>query len=538
METVRQTLGLSGSVNPVDQAAASFQVSGTVSHVYVTQGQQVTAGQTLASLDPTTLEQDVSAAESTLSAAQAKLVEDESGQSSSTSSPSGTTAALTSAVFDTATAAAVASTSTPTSTPSSPAPPAGSGGGTSLQQAQQAVVTAQQTADADSAEAATALAQAQQTCAGSGGGTTTPSSTTTTTTTTTTSSTTTTTTPGNTAACVNALDAALSAQQQVAADQKAVAAAEANLAKLLTSSSSGSGLSSGGSSNGGGSSPGGSGGSGATRSGGTASGGTATHSGASSAAPAGTTTDSAEQLASDQAAIDSAQASLILAEQSLTDAKLLSPLAGTVASVGLTVGESVSAGSTSEAITIVDAGSYEATASLTTAQAEQVHVGDTSLVAVDGTTGTLVGTVARVGPVDTGNSTYSYPLIVALPVGSHGVAAGSTAQIQVVLHQVAHTLAVPTSAVNTIASGRSYVIVLESGQVARRRVSVGVVGGIYTQVTSGIGSGATVVLADLSQPVPASNTTSLFRGFGRGGLVGGGFGGGGLRAFRVGSLGG
>ena len=67
--TVRQTLAVSGTADPVNQGTADFQVAGTVSGVNVTVGQQVTAGQTLASLDTTTLAQNVSSAQSTLTSA-------------------------------------------------------------------------------------------------------------------------------------------------------------------------------------------------------------------------------------------------------------------------------------------------------------------------------------------------------------------------------------------------------------------------------------------------------------------------------------
>ena len=122
----------------------------------------------------------------------------------------------------------------------------------------------------------------------------------------------------------------------------------------------------------------------------------------------------------------------------------------------------------------------------------------------------------------TSGTSYTYPLIVALPAGSHGIAAGSTAQVQVVLHEVDATLAVPTSAVHTTGTDSSYVFVLESGQEVRKKISVGVVGGVYTQVTSGITEGTTVVLAHLSEAVPTSSTNTSTRGFGGAGFGGGG----------------
>jgi HlyD family secretion protein len=47
-------------------------------------------------------------------------------------------------------------------------------------------------------------------------------------------------------------------------------------------------------------------------------------------------------------------------------------------------------------------------------------------------------------------------------------------------------------------------------------VTVGVIGAIYTQITSGISMDTNVVLADFSQAVPSSSTNSLNNGFGGG----------------------
>ena len=219
-----------------------------------------------------------------------------------------------------------------------------------------------------------------------------------------------------------------------------------------------------------------------------------------------------------------------MAQQALADAQLVTPISGTVAAVGLTVGQSVTAGSTTDSLTIINSGSYQVSATLTSAQAAQVKVGDEALVTVNGTTGTLTGTVARVGPVNTASTSYTYPLVVALPAGSHSIAAGSSAQVAVVLKQVTHTLVVPTSAVHTVGTKSTYVYVLQSGQEVRKTVSVGVVGGVYTQVTSGISKGQSVVLADLSQAVPSSSSSTSASTLGGGGFPGGaGFPGAGFR---------
>ncbi|MGN6324623.1 efflux RND transporter periplasmic adaptor subunit [Pseudolysinimonas sp.] len=55
--SVSQTVSASGTVEPVREVSAAFQVSGTVTAVNVAVGQTVTAGQQLATIDPTALQE-------------------------------------------------------------------------------------------------------------------------------------------------------------------------------------------------------------------------------------------------------------------------------------------------------------------------------------------------------------------------------------------------------------------------------------------------------------------------------------------------
>jgi multidrug efflux pump subunit AcrA (membrane-fusion protein) len=210
------------------------------------------------------------------------------------------------------------------------------------------------------------------------------------------------------------------------------------------------------------------------------------------------------------------------AQQSLTDAQLVTPIAGTIASVGISVGATVSANSSTDAIVIIGTQAFETTATLTSSQVTSVKVGDTANVLVDGATTTIAGTVSQVGPVQSNNGTYSYPLVVSLPTSATGLFTGSTAGISVITSQAKDVLAVPTSAVNTNGT-RQYVLVLSAGTLTEKTVKVGLVGYTYTQVISGLNEGDSVALADYAEPVPTSNTATV-GGFG--GLGGaGGFGG-------------
>jgi len=536
--SVEQTLTLSGTAAPVDQATAAFQVAGTVAAVDVAVGQSVTAGETLASLDTTTLQQAVTSAQTNLDAAKARLAEDEAAQAAATTTTTTTT-----------TTAPTTTTTTASTTTTTPSGTSGSAEG-ALQQAQQAVVAAQQAADAAAQQATTALAAVQTAC---GQASTSPA-------TSPASTTTTTTTPSPTSSsCRSALTSAQAAQQQVATAQKAVATAEGHLAQVLAASGSGSPSGSGGTGSGAKGPATTSPGSGSSANGspangspGTTSGGTGTGTGtgtggtttttrpASGTSPHGTTSTkgattggngsaggvpTAAQVAADQASVDTATASVIEAQQNLASAQLTTPVAGTVVSVDLAVGRAVAAGSSTDVVTVISAGTFEVTASVTSTEAAEMKVGDTADVTVNGLATALVGTVSRIGPPDTGGSSITYPVVVALPAGVHGIRAGSSAQAEVVLDRAKGALVVPTSAVHTDGAGDAYVTVLRDGQPVRRPVTVGIVGGVYTQITKGLAGRSTVVLADRSVPLPSSNST--------GGGTGGPFGSSGPGGTRI-----
>ncbi len=476
--SVASNLVVVGTIEPVNDASASFQVAGQVASVTATAGEQVTAGETLASLDPTSLSESVSSADLSLESANAKLTEDEDSETSSTTS----------------TAATLPKTSTAT----------GTAGSSPITGDQATLIADQASSSTEQQQEAADLSQAETACG-------------ITTTTTTSSSSSSSSSPTDDSACTTGLEQVSTDQQSLATDEKTVASDEATLAKAITqeesSSSSGSPSSSGSGTS-------------------SVSGPTSTGSGSTSsnkdASTSGAASDSAAQIASDEAAIDTARANVVGAQQDLADAQLTSPINGTIVSVGINAGDTVSAASSTEDIVIIGTNSFEATATLTSSQVPSIKVGAVADVAVDGTTGTFAGTVSQVGPVQSSDGTYSYPVVVALPSAANNLFSGSSANISIVTGAKTDVLAVPTSAVE-MAGTQSYVIVLSGGNPVDKTIKVGIVGGIYTQVLSGLKLGDDIVLANYSTPVPASNTTTV-GGFGGGtggfGGVTGGFGGG------------
>ncbi len=80
--TLDQSVASTGTVEPAQQADLSFVVSGVVAAVDVSVGQKVTAGETLATLDPTQLDATLAQAQATLALDQAKLSSDQAADAS------------------------------------------------------------------------------------------------------------------------------------------------------------------------------------------------------------------------------------------------------------------------------------------------------------------------------------------------------------------------------------------------------------------------------------------------------------------------
>jgi multidrug efflux pump subunit AcrA (membrane-fusion protein) len=178
-------------------------------------------------------------------------------------------------------------------------------------------------------------------------------------------------------------------------------------------------------------------------------------------------------------------------------------------------------------IVIIGTQSFEVESTLSSGQVPNVKVGQPADIEIDGKSDPNTGTVSQVGPVESTSDGYSYPVVATLPASVQGLFAGSTANMTITTGGVHDVVAVPTSAVITNASTH-YVDMLKNGTIARHVVKIGMVGSTYTQITSGLHVGQSVVLADLSEAVPSSNTATL------GGLGGGGGFPGGATFQRVG----
>jgi multidrug efflux pump subunit AcrA (membrane-fusion protein) len=454
---VTASLTEDGTLTPEQSADVAFTASGTVATVDVSAGQQVTAGQTLGTLDTTSLRVSLTAAQSALANANLKIANDIASQDSAAGAPAGSVP------------------SQPSASASSPA--------SSLAPLQRAVLNSQHKADTALALANTAETQANQACTPSPA----PSASS--------SSPRPTTSPPVT--CAAATQHVLTDETAVLKDLQTLSAQEGALSTALSQAvaaagtsgdGAGAGAGSGGSADGG-SSPGGS----------TSPGGSGSSGGPVSAA----------QLAADQKSADAAAAQVTVAQQNLAGATAVSPISGIVVSVSAQEGANASAGSPEFEVAQLD--SWQVLTQVPVADMPQLKTGQQASVVPDGSNRALSGAVVTIGlqPIpDT--SPVSYPVTIGLDGQPAGLHQGGYAAVTIT---TGHSggVSVPTSAVHYSGSTAT-VTVYAAGTTRSVRVRVGTKGSVLTRITSGLVIGQQVVLANLNAPMPNNNPSSNFGG--------------------------
>ncbi|MCA0296234.1 MAG: efflux RND transporter periplasmic adaptor subunit [Actinobacteria bacterium] len=251
---------------------------------------------------------------------------------------------------------------------------------------------------------------------------------------------------------------------------------------------------------------------------------------------------SSAAITSASAQVRSAKAALTSAKEDLKDAVLRAPIAGTVASVGIEVGDTVgssSSGSSSASTTssttstssaevvIIGTATWKVEGTVGASDLASVKAGQAVSVTTDASTDALKGTVTSVGIVSTATSsdgTATFPVVVKLSGKHTDLFSGTTATAVITTGSYPDVITVPTAAITT-SDGKTVVTKVTNNQASTVEVTIGKVFGSYTQITDGVSESDTVRIT-ITRPTGTS-TSSDGGGisFGGGGF-GGGFGGG------------
>jgi membrane fusion protein, macrolide-specific efflux system len=307
---------------------------------------------------------------------------------------------------------------------------------------------------------------------------------------------------------------------------------------------------------------------------------------------------STSQIDSDQASVTSAESALSTAQTNLADASLTSTIAGTVASVNLTVGQQVTgtgsgssgagtgstgnsgtggvgtgstgtgstgtgstgtgtSSSSSAQIVVIGTDSYIVNTTVDDTQIGQIADGDQVDITLSGSgsssapsaassssatssTSAIYGTVSSLSLLGSQSSDVTtFPVVVTVTGDPTGLYAGASADLSIIVKQLNDVTEVPTNAITYSSGGQAQVTQVVNGSHVVKNVTVGVAENGETQITSGVAAGDKVLEREVTFKAPGGGTGSLFGGTGgrTGGFPGGGFSGGGVGSFGGGGFG-
>ncbi len=502
------TVSLSGSLTHVDAVTASFPAAGTVTSVSVHAGQQVKAGDLLATMDTTPLRAALLEAQSQVAAAQLAIEQDRNAinAAASASAAATTGAQATTQASAASQASAAAVTQARTGATGGTAGTGSTGKSTASQaeidKALAAVTQAQKTVDGSCQGLLSGLGQGTGAPSGQKAATTVadlpgspPASVSASATPSATPTPTPTAAPTTTplAACMDALQNLSATQHRAATVLDSAAAALAQQATPSGTPTTGARTTTSGTT-------------------GRTGSGTAAQSGQTS----GTSSPQAKLLA-DQGTLAVAQQQQTQAQNNLDGASLTAPISGVVGAVDISAGNRATP---TKGIVVIGPGAaqVDATASLTDLQ--QVAVGDQVQVRTVGSSTTLDGTLTAVGALPSsgaGTEAPSYPVVVTVPSGAGGLPEGAPSTASIVTTSLKSALVIPASALTTTSTGATQVTTLGDNGTRTVDVSVGARGQGRVQILSGISGSDVVVLADRTAPLPATNLTNARNAFRPGG---------------------
>ncbi len=243
-------------------------------------------------------------------------------------------------------------------------------------------------------------------------------------------------------------------------------------------------------------------------------------------------------LASARASVATAEVALATAKKTLAETTLRAPASGTVATVGATVGQTVSGGGTTPSssssgsstggssssstplFTLVDIDGLRLTAGFSESDAAKIKLGQPATITVAALPDKKLA--AHVAAIDTLSTVTSnvvtYNVTFVLDRKNAALKAGMSADVDVITAEADGAVSVPTSAIRT-AGGASTVTVRKNGQDTSRTVVTGLAGDSSTVILSGIKAGDVVVLPTTTVTATSPSANSGFPG------GGGGFGG-------------
>ena len=199
-----------------------------------------------------------------------------------------------------------------------------------------------------------------------------------------------------------------------------------------------------------------------------------------------------ENIQVQEAQVSKAEANVAAIESQISDGVITAPFDGIVASVDPKVGEAYSV--TVPAIDLVSAGNYKIDLMIPENQVADIEVGDPANISFNASSDlTATATVASIdfAPTVT-NGVSAYKTTLYLNGSDSRIRTGMTVDVTILGRMVTNVIAVPSSAI-IFEKGENFVLVQNSpSKYSQQKVEVGISGGGYTEITSGLSAGTLV----------------------------------------------
>ncbi|GAB3933860.1 hypothetical protein GCM10027614_05770 [Micromonospora vulcania] len=205
----------------------------------------------------------------------------------------------------------------------------------------------------------------------------------------------------------------------------------------------------------------------------------------------GAATRGTDQILTAQRRVNQAEATLTEAREAFAGTTITAPMAGTVLSVAGPVGSQVARGATF--ITLADTYAMQVSAKFPEADAGALAVGQSATLALaDRPEQTFAATVVQVDPVGAVDGTMvRYGVVLSFTTAPENLLVGQSAAVTVRTGAVPDALRVPSTAVHDGADRTGTVQPADGGPA--RVVTIGLRGGQYTEITSGLAPGELVL---------------------------------------------
>lgn len=195
-----------------------------------------------------------------------------------------------------------------------------------------------------------------------------------------------------------------------------------------------------------------------------------------------------------KASVDSAQGQVAGINAQIAKTYITSPINGTISSQNAKVGQIASVGTTVAGI--ISDSTYEIEMQVSESDVAKIHIGDAAEATLDAysTADIFPAHVSSIDLVETSaGAAGSYRVKLQFEQADARIRSGMTANVRVITSRAENVVAVPTRAI--ITRGNDKVVLAlspETGTFAEIPVTIGVSGGGYTQIVSGLSAGQVI----------------------------------------------